>query len=93
MEANITTLNSTNDKIIVTYLHLPNSNTYSLTGGFNYSSDFDEFQHIIVYSRPYDIPCFTHSDVSTESVLPQQIAEYKSSLLPTTVYYPFCFTS
>ena len=64
METNFTYTNSTNDRKVLTYLALPNNNTYSFTGGLKHSEKYDQLQHLIIFSRPQDTPCYTISDVS-----------------------------
>lgn len=85
MEANVTTtMNSINDRKLSSYLVLPNYDTYSITSGLKYSEKYDEIQHLIVYSRPKDTPCYTISDVSIVYVvficLFQNFNSYKNKL-------------
>lgn len=49
---------------MLSYLLLPNNNTYSFTGGLKHSEKYDQLQHLIIFSRPEDTPCYTLSDVN-----------------------------
>lgn len=65
MEANITVMvSSKNDTKLACHLMLPNKNSYSIEGAMKYNDKYDVIQHLILISRPEDIPCYTISDVS-----------------------------
>ncbi|XP_065216942.1 uncharacterized protein Apoltp isoform X2 [Planococcus citri] len=65
MAANLTTIiKSGNDSKIATHLLLPNKNSYSFMYALKYNKQFDQIQHLLMFSRPKDTPCFTLSDVN-----------------------------
>lgn len=65
METNLTMLvKSINDSKVVSHLVLPNKHEYSVAMGLQYNKQLDIIQHLLVFSRPEDSPCYTLSDVS-----------------------------